>query len=239
MASTQDAARERVERDGADVAGIVYMTTHQTAGRGRHGRTWYAPAGSNLSVTCIARPMPLAELWQVAFVAAVAVADAVTQIVPNVSTRLRFPNDVLLASQKVSGILIETATGADVPSGFAMPLIGIGVNVRGNVAAMPPDVAVRATTLQAVTGMEITVGRVGATVFSALTHRWNEWRVGDGIASTLAAWHNYHDADARRTFTIRGEPMSCRVLSVTESGDVTLELPDGSRETLPDAHVLL
>ncbi|MBC8143103.1 MAG: biotin--[acetyl-CoA-carboxylase] ligase [Armatimonadetes bacterium] len=238
--STQDDARALVERDGASAAGVVCSARYQSAGRGRQGRTWYAPPGANVIHTYIGRPVALAELWQVAFVAAVAVADAVAVFAGDVPVRLRFPNDLLLRGKKVSGVLVETATGADVPGGFAMPLIGIGINVLGAVDALPPEVAVRATTLQAETGTAFSVGIVGGQLAQALTHRWNEWRTGDGIVTTLAAWHGYHDPEARRMFTLPGgETALCRVVSVAPDGMVVIELPDGSRRVIPVAHVLL
>jgi len=238
--STQDDARALVEKDGASVAGVLFLTQFQTAGRGRNGRTWYAPPGANVIHTYIGHPVVLAELWQVAFVAAVAVADAVAAVAGDVPVRLRFPNDLLLSGKKVAGVLVETATGADVPEGFAMPLIGIGINVLGGTDALPPEVAVRATTLQAETGTAFTTGHVDGLLIGTLTKRWNEWRTGDGIITTLTAWHRYHDSEARRMFTLPGgETLLCRVVSVSPDGTVHLETPDGSRRTIPVSHILL
>ncbi len=183
--------------------------------------------------------MPLAELWQVAFVAAVAAADAITAAAPDVPVHLRFPNDVLFAGKKVSGILVETATGPDVPPDAVLPLIGIGINVRGGTEIMPPEVAVRATTMEAETGHEISVDVVGGLLATALNTRWNEWHTRDGFATTLRAWHDYHNPDARRTFVIGGESTLCRVLTVSPDGDVTVELPDGAMQKFPVAHILL
>lgn len=215
------------------------MAQFQTAGRGRHGRTWYAPPGANVIHTYIGRPVALAELWQVAFVAAVALADAVTAFAEGVPVRLRFPNDLLLRGKKVAGVLVETATGADVPNGFAMPLIGIGINVLGTVDALPPEVVVRATTMESETGMAFSTGFMGGHLMLALTKRWNEWRTGDGIVSVLAAWHGYHDPEARRMFTLPDGDALCRVVSVLPDGTATLELADGSRRVIPVSHVLL
>jgi BirA family biotin operon repressor/biotin-[acetyl-CoA-carboxylase] ligase len=237
--STQDEARAHVERHGASVAGELLTASRQTAGRGRQGRAWFTPPGANFCGTFIGLPVPISELWQVAFVAAVAAADAVTAAAPDMPVHLRFPNDVLLSGKKVSGILVETANGPDVPPGAAMPLIGIGINVRGGTEIMPPEVAVRATTLEAETGREISVGLIGGLLITALNTRWSEWRTGDGFATTLKAWQKYHNPDARRAFVIGGVPTSCRVLSVSPDGNVIVELPDASRQIFPVAHILL
>lgn len=238
-ASTQDDARALVEREGTDTCGVLVSASFQTAGRGRQGRTWYAPPGANVIHTYIGSPVPLSKLWQTAFVAAVAVADAASTVAGVVPVHLRFPNDLLANGKKAGGVLIETATGAGVPEGFAVPLIGIGINVLAHTNDLPPEIAVRATTLQAETGVSFSVGSVSAELSHALTVRWNEWRT-EGIAATLAAWHGYHDPNARRTFVLEGgETALCRVVSVSPDGIAMLEQFDGTRHTTPVSHVLL
>ena len=240
MTSTQDRAREIAEQGGASVAGRLVMTQFQTAGRGRHGRTWHAPPGANVIHTYIGRPVALAELWQVAFVAGLAAADAIARFAPPETVSLRFPNDVLIGGKKACGVLIETVCAApDVPPGYALPLIGIGINVRGSVDALPPEVAVRATTLEAATGQVFAVGIVGAELTRALSERWNEWRSGDGFAGSLAAWHARHDGAGRRLFELSGESVSCRVLRVSEDGFATLELPSGETRRVAVPQIVL
>ena len=229
MTSTQDRARELAVDGGASAAGIMVMSLFQTAGRGRHGKTWHAPPGANVTHTYIGRPVALAELWQIAFVAGLAAADCIARFAPPEPVSLRFPNDVLISGKKVCGVLIETVTDApDIPAGYAMPLIGIGINVLGTTHSLPPEVAVRATTIEAATGQAFAVGAVGGSLSLALSHRWNEWRTDDdGFATTLTAWHARHDSSGRRAFEIDGETVSCRVVSVTPDGFAVLELPNG------------
>ena len=234
--STQDAARTYLEKYGQQAIGAAFAAGYQSAGRGRQGRTWYAPPGANVITTYIGNLVPLADLWQTAFVAAVAVADAVAQGVP---VHLRFPNDLLLRGRKAAGVLIEAAQPLGIPVGTAVPLIGVGINVRGTAADLPPEVAVRATTIEAETGTRYDVETVESHLSDALTHRWNQWRT-DGIAPLLAAWHKYHDAAIRRTFVLdTGETALCRVVSVSPDGIVTLETSDGARHVTPVSHVLL
>jgi len=237
--STQDDARRLVESDGISAAGTVYLTSDQTAGRGRQGRVWHAPPGANLSQTMIGAPVPLAELWQLSFVTGVAVHDALCEVVPETSSRLRFPNDVQIGGKKVAGILVETATGPGVPSGTAIPLIGVGVNVCGPTDALPPEVAVRATTLEAATGRFIHTGLVGGYLNRAMTLRWREWRAENGFASIVIAWRERQDIEARRLFFLDGENLSCRVLDITVDGFALLELPDGSQRSLPIPQIIL
>ncbi len=91
--------------------GSVVVADHQTAGRGRHGRSWEAPAGSGLFVTFVLEPSPI-----VVFAAGVAAAEACGR-----GALLKWPNDLVLGDRKLGGIL------AEVRSDHA--LVGIGINL--------------------------------------------------------------------------------------------------------------
>ena len=98
-------------RDGAP-EGIVLVADHQTAGRGRLGRTWEAPPGASLLVSVLLRP-PAAVADAVTMAAGVAMADAVDEVA-GVHARLKWPNDLVVAvdgptadDRKLAGILAE------------------------------------------------------------------------------------------------------------------------------------
>src|SRR3954454_24716888 len=93
---------------------MLVTAAEQTAGHGRQGRTWTAPADEALLMSVVLRRWP--ELLPLA--AAVAVAEAVGR-----DARIKWPNDVLVGDRKVAGILVESR----VPEGWAV--LGIGVNV--------------------------------------------------------------------------------------------------------------
>lgn len=123
-------------REGAP-EGLVAVADHQTAGRGRLGRTWEAPAGANLLLTVLLRPPVLSHLP----VAAVALAgrDAAREVA-GVACGLKWPNDLMVGEaydQKLAGVLAET----DGAGGVA---VGIGMNVAWappGAARLGPDVA--------------------------------------------------------------------------------------------------
>jgi len=116
--STNDRARELVEA-GAP-SGSVVTADEQTAGRGRHGRRWSAPAGAALLYSAILRPLderhgllPLAV--------PLAVCEAIESIAP-VECRVKWPNDVWIGERKSAGVLIEAR-----PPEWAV--IGAGINL--------------------------------------------------------------------------------------------------------------
>jgi BirA family biotin operon repressor/biotin-[acetyl-CoA-carboxylase] ligase len=128
--STNARARELATRGAPH--GTVVTAAEQSAGRGRHGRTWSAPAGRALLCSVVLRdPPPLLPL-----VAGVAVAERVGP-----EARIKWPNDVLVAGLKVAGILVE----ARLQEGWAV--VGIGVNVAVARESLSPEVRERAGTL--------------------------------------------------------------------------------------------
>jgi BirA family transcriptional regulator, biotin operon repressor / biotin---[acetyl-CoA-carboxylase] ligase len=116
--STNDRAGALAEGGAPD--GTVITATEQSAGRGRRGRVWSAPAGGALLYSAIMRPLgPEHALLPLAV--PVAVCEAVESLAP-VACRIKWPNDVWIDERKVAGVLIEAR-----PPEWAV--IGIGVNV--------------------------------------------------------------------------------------------------------------
>ncbi|MFT7390388.1 MAG: BirA family biotin operon repressor/biotin-[acetyl-CoA-carboxylase] ligase [Paracoccaceae bacterium] len=129
--STNEEAR-RLAQAGA--AGPVWVLgLRQTAGRGRRGRAWIAPAG-NLAATLLLRPaMAPAKAALLSFVACLAVADLLDACAPGAHIALKWPNDALLNGAKVAGVLLESE-GAG--GGLSWLAVGIGVNL---MHAPPPE----------------------------------------------------------------------------------------------------
>src|SRR5579871_3882892 len=124
---------EALSRARAGVRGPLWITARaQTAGRGRRGRTWVSEPGNLYATLLLIDPAPPERAAQLSFVAALAVHDAITACARTLAPQLAFkwPNDVLLASAKTAGILIE-AEGTR-PLTVA---VGVGVNCRHHPAA--------------------------------------------------------------------------------------------------------
>ena len=110
--------------------GVVVGADHQTAGRGRRGRSWESRPGGSLLVSVILRPAPAL----VTLAAGVAAAEA-CGAVAGVDVGLKWPNDLLVDGAKVGGILSELVAGAAV--------VGLGLNLgwapAGAAALGPVD----------------------------------------------------------------------------------------------------
>ena len=101
------------------------VADHQTAGRGRLGRSWQAPPGSSLLVTVLLRP-PSGAVETVTMAAALAMAEAVEGETDGaVRPLLKWPNDLCVEERKLAGVLAETDWHTD---GAVAIAVGIGVN---------------------------------------------------------------------------------------------------------------
>lgn len=117
----------------------------QHAGRGRSGHAWWSAAGALTFSLLIDRQtwnIPTARWPEVALVTGLAVADAIADFVPGQPVQVKWPNDVFLASRKVCGILVESAS-----SDLQRAVIGIGINVANSFAAAPQELRAIATAL--------------------------------------------------------------------------------------------
>lgn len=123
---------------GGVAPGRVLWTGHQTAGRGRLGRTWEAPPGTSLlaSILLPADDVPFLVVARVALAA----ADACARL-SGLEVALKWPNDLLVGDRKLAGLLAETEAGS------ATVVVGIGCNVDWPPEARSPDLGDRVAAL--------------------------------------------------------------------------------------------
>jgi BirA family biotin operon repressor/biotin-[acetyl-CoA-carboxylase] ligase len=100
---------EAIRRAQAGETGPLWLVAdHQTAGRGRRGRAWQGALGNLAATLLLTTDKPPAEAAQIAFVAALALADMASSFVVSDLVKLKWPNDLLIGGAKAGGVLIET-----------------------------------------------------------------------------------------------------------------------------------
>lgn len=121
VCSTNDEVRSFAEAGMAE--GLIVIADHQTAGRGRRGKEWFAPKGQNLSFSLLLKPKELKAFWsRLSLVAGLAVAEGLEKFIP--LAEVKWPNDVLVSGKKIAGILVE--------AGVDFVIVGIGINVNSD-----------------------------------------------------------------------------------------------------------
>ncbi len=126
------------EADAAE--GTVVIAAHQTAGRGRMGRSFFSPADTGLYMSLLLRPdFPPTEALSITACAAVCVSEAIEALTGR-TCGIKWVNDVYIEGKKVCGILTEAAF---VPDGSRLryAVLGIGVNILPPEGDFPPELA--------------------------------------------------------------------------------------------------
>jgi BirA family biotin operon repressor/biotin-[acetyl-CoA-carboxylase] ligase len=222
---------EAMQRARAGESGpIWFVTTEQTAGRGRRQRPWIAPRGNLASSLLEALDVAPGVAATLGFAAGLALEQALQTLTARTAAqrgiplaidyRLKWPNDVLANGHKLAGILLEAES---MTSGRLAVVVGIGTNV----IAAPTDVPYPATSLRAL-GLDVTA----EDVFAALSDAWTEfrgiWDDGRGFAEIRGRW-------LQRAAGL-GEPVSIRsgatVIeglfdSIDDTGCLMIRTPEG------------
>jgi BirA family biotin operon repressor/biotin-[acetyl-CoA-carboxylase] ligase len=156
--------------------GVVAVAAHQSAGRGRLGRRWEAPPGSNLLMSVLLRPGLAPGYGHLASaVVALAAADAAGSVA-GVDLGLKWPNDLLAADgKKVAGVLAEAdLTRTDAPGSPRAPVVvGIGINANwpADDRDLPAELVGLATSLRQQTGRPVDLGDLLEALLAALEPR--------------------------------------------------------------------
>ena len=228
IGSTMDDARAHPRAGAAEELAVV--ADEQTAGRGRLGRTWVAPAGVNLYVSILVRP-PLAVLKRLGMVAPLAVADAVREVA-GLDVAFKWPNDILIGGRKLCGVLIEGELAGQRPD-FAVVGIGLNVNLEPD---RYPEIAGTATSLARELGRPVSREATLAALLNAFERCYDR---EDGEALRLA-WRACLETLGREvTVTFAGRSEEGIAEDVDAEGALVMRRADGSTVALPAGEVTL
>lgn len=225
LPSTMDECRRHAAEGAPE--GLLVWALEQTAGRGRRGRSFLSPPG-NLYLSLLLRPAGnVAAGAQLGFVAAVALAEAVSALLPDGARRVRvkWPNDLLIDRAKASGILLE---GQPTPAGrLDWIILGIGVNL----ASHPSDTPYPATSLAAAGG-----NAGPAELLAAFAERflaWHQTWTERGFAPIRAAWLA-RAAGFGEPITVRlpQETLEGRFADLDDTGILWVELAGGTQRAV-------
>ncbi len=175
VGSTNDVAREMAKADAPE--GTAALAGEQTGGRGRKGSAWASPSGG-LWLSIVLRPTIPLEAWPLIGFAAGAGVAAALESVSGRTIQLKWPNDVILESRKVGGILVESAAG--------VAILGIGINVNVELDALPEDVRRGATTVLASLGRTVDLSVLTRAVLEQVEHFYD--LLSQDSKAVLRAW---------------------------------------------------
>ena len=198
--------------------GATVTAEAQTAGRGRHGRAWASPPGRSIYLSIVLRLGAGVPVPPLTLAVGVGVCDAV-RAEGVAAAALKWPNDVLVPGaggwRKLAGVLCES-TGEAV-------VVGIGVNVNGDAADLPPEVAARAATIGDVLGRWVDRDAFLERLLAELAP-WIERYQAAGVAAIAPAW----EARMAPALVVRTDRVTGIARGLDRDGALVVEA-DGAR----------
>ena len=234
IASTNSYCLETIKSNHC--SGYVCLAEHQFAGRGRRGRQWISAlaGGVNLSLTWqFSGGAEVLEGFSLAI--AITIANTLSNAYSLHDAKLKWPNDILWANQKIGGVLIEVVGEAGGPCSV---VVGIGINVRGS------DLSKRQidqpwSDLHSALRQDVSRNKLTASLLNCLVPLLQNYE-HDGFAMFQKSWKKYdafldqevvvhHGADGYIEGVARG---------ISKSGELLLEV-DGCRRAFKSGEVSL
>ena len=220
--STNAEARRRAE--AGETGPLWIAARRQTAGRGRRGRVWESDTGNLFATLLTTTRKPPAEAAQVTFIAALAVADLLDRYAPPSLVTIKWPNDVMLAGDKVAGVLVESGVHA---SGGLWLAVGIGINLAEAPVGTERPATALAQHLSGQVGAPPMIDvalRELAEAFSVWMTRWEAL----GFEPVLDAWRaRTTGLDGPAVARLGHETVTGRAEGVAPDGALRLRLADG------------
>jgi BirA family biotin operon repressor/biotin-[acetyl-CoA-carboxylase] ligase len=203
-------------------AGLVVVTEHQTAGRGRLDRVWVTPPRAALTFSLLVRPeaVPVARWPWLPLLTGLAVVEGVRRSSP-LDAVLKWPNDVLVEERKVAGILVERVESPD----GAAAVVGVGLNVSSTPDELPVPTA---TSLELAGAPPVDRSALLVAVLTAFSDLYGGWvgAAGRGLRPSYARSCSTFGRDVRVDLP-GGVPLHGRAVDVDEDGRLLVD--DGSR----------
>lgn len=215
-------------------SGSVCFAEYQSAGRGRRGRRWISPFGSNIYLSILWRfQQGYAATTGLSLAMGVAVIRALKQHKVD-DVGLKWPNDIYSQGKKLGGILIEVSGESDGP---CAAVIGLGLNL-----SLPEteaqDITQAWTDLCKVTGLtKLSRNRLAADLLNHLFAVLAEFEVL-GIKAFADEWRSYDCLkNQAATLFVAGQPFTGIIHGIDDNGLLLLQHVDGKIQAFASGEV--
>ena len=222
LASTNLQAKLDAENGAGE--GTLIVADMQTAGRGRKGKGWSSPAGTNVYFTLILKPdYDVEQASMVTLVMGMAVAEGI-RATCGVDARIKWPNDIVAGGRKLCGMLAEMSVEREF---IHYVVVGVGINVKEQV--FPEEIADTATSLWQECGRKVSRGQLIVNVMKAFEARYKVF-CGSRSLSGLVEGYKGMLVNKNREVRVLDPKGEFRGVSrgINEKGELLVELEDGS-----------
>lgn len=221
--------------EGGFLDGSVIIADEQLNGRGRMGRNWVSPKGKGIWMTIMLKPkINPADASKVTLLTACAVCKAIEEV-SGLSTKIKWPNDIVLNGKKLCGILTEMSAEIDEINYL---IIGIGVNVNIDLEDFPQELRDFATSMKIEKGDGVVRKELAAAIINNFERYYNGFIKTGSIRDYISEYKERSAIlgkevkVASSTFELQGT-----VVDISEEGQLQLELQDGSMKEIISGEV--
>ncbi|MEX0719733.1 MAG: biotin--[acetyl-CoA-carboxylase] ligase [Balneolaceae bacterium] len=149
--------------------GAVVLTDHQRGGRGQHQRKWETMPGENLTFSLIFEPKKNERFTLLTLACALAVSECINNEA-QITTHLKWPNDILHKKKKLCGILTETQF-----SGNTLDKIIVGIGLNVNQQKYGQELSNVATSLALINSNEYSREKLLAEILLKIEYNYRLW----------------------------------------------------------------
>lgn len=217
---------KRMAEEGS-LHGTLVVADMQTAGRGRRGRGWESPAGTNIYFTLLLKPdIPTEMAPMLTLVMAMAVAKGIGKTVEMESPPgIKWPNDIVMDGKKICGILTEMSMSVEQDS-ISYVVIGVGINVKKQ--DFPPELVDKATSLCEACGQDISRSELLCHIMESFEKLYEEF-VAAGDLSGLRESYDALLINKDKEVCVLDPAGEYRGIArgIDEKGQLLVELTDG------------
>lgn len=209
-------------KQGAD-EGLCIVAKQQTAGRGRHGRTWISEKDAGLYFSLVLRPkienkfLPLLTLMS-----AVAVYDVLQELY-KLEPDIKWANDIHIDEKKICGVLAEMT---ETKRGLAVA-VGIGINFKSS--NFPPELFDSATSIEQETDQKIDGDELLENLTKQLAKYYQTLKDENGAEKIRREWANRSTYFQGKSVTVKleNESVTGTTRGLEESGALRVETKNG------------
>lgn len=227
----------KLSDEGAQ-AGTLVVSSRQTAGRGRRGRTWISPASGNVYMSILLKPqIPAETAPQLTLVMALSIAEAANALmaengctaVNGARFGIKWPNDVVAANvavpswKKCVGILTEMRLEEQEIRDVT---IGTGLNI--DMEEIPAEIADTATTFRLAAGQAVNRSALIVRIWQYFEECYGEFMQAGGFAPLRGRYEALLVNEGRKVRVLDPkEPFSGTAEGITDSGELIVRTEDG------------
>jgi BirA family biotin operon repressor/biotin-[acetyl-CoA-carboxylase] ligase len=221
--STNDKALQALRQKEVH-EGSIFITDHQTRGKGQRGNSWETKPGENLTFSLVLQPkfLDLSEQFLLNIAVSNAIRVAMQEYIPQV--QVKWPNDLVVPGVgKLGGVLIENLVGS---TGWEYAVVGIGLNINQQDFSSP-----QATSLSLVTGSSYPLEELFRLLITHVEQAYISLKKGKSELLRQEYLRHLYLLDQWALYRVGEQVQEGKIIGLSETGNLVVELPTGKQQS--------